>query len=139
MLHILLSILCFSSKDSLGNNFFKVMILDLKQLGCSPKRASYNHKTFAHKTFPVILSCVFTSAFKKQMEVCVLSHVQHFATPWTVAHQVPLSIGFPRQEYWSGLPFPPPGHLPAPGIKPASPALAGGFFTTEPPRKPSRS
>ena len=46
---------------------------------------------------------------------------------------------FPRQEYWSGLPFPPPGHLPDPGIKPASlvsPALAGGFFTTEPPRKP---
>ena len=73
------------------------------------------------------------------MEVCVLSHVQRFATPWTVAHQVPLSIGFHRQEYWSGLPFPPPGHLPAPGIKPASPALAGGFFTTEPPRKPSRS
>ena len=48
----------------------------------------------------------------------------------------PLSIGLPRQEYWSGLPFPSPGGLPDPGIKPESPALAGGFFTTEPPGKP---
>ena len=56
-------------------------------------------------------------------------------TPWTVAHQAPLSLGFPRQEYWSELPFPSPGDLPNPGIKPASPALAGGFFTTEPPGK----
>ena len=50
-------------------------------------------------------------------------------TAWTVAHQAPLSKGFPRQEYWSGLPFPAPGDLPDPGIKPESPALAGGFFT----------
>ena len=48
----------------------------------------------------------------------------------------PLSIGLPRQEYWSGLPFPSPGGLPDPGIKPESPALAGGFFTTKPPGKP---
>ena len=47
------------------------------------------------------------------------------ATPWTVAHQVPLSVGFPRQEYWSGLPVPSPEDLPDPGIEPASPALAG--------------
>ena len=56
-----------------------------------------------------------------------------FDTPWTVAHQAPLSVGFSRQEYWSGLPFPSPGHLPDPGIKPTSlksPALAVGFFTT---------
>ena len=59
-----------------------------------------------------------------------------FATPWTVAHQAPLSMGFPRQEYWSGLPFPPPGNLPNPGIEPVSLALAGRFFTTEPPGKP---
>ena len=59
-----------------------------------------------------------------------------FATPWTVAHQAPLLMGFPRQEYWSGLPFPSPGDLPDPGIEPASAALAGGFFTTEPPGKP---
>ena len=55
-----------------------------------------------------------------------------FATPWTAAHQAPLSILFPRQEYWSGLPFLSPGHLSDPGIEPASPALAGRFFTAEP-------
>ena len=55
------------------------------------------------------------------------------ATPGTVAHQAPLSMGFPGQEYWSSLPFPSPGDLPSPGIEPPSLALAGGFFTTEPP------
>ena len=59
-----------------------------------------------------------------------------FATPWTIAHQAPLSMGFPRQEYQSGLSFPSPGDLPKPGIKPASPALADRFFTTEPSREP---
>ena len=57
------------------------------------------------------------------------------ATPWTVACQAPLSMEFSRQEYWSGLPFPPPGDLPDPGVEPTSPALAGGFFTAEPPGK----
>ena len=60
------------------------------------------------------------------------SHVQLFVTLWTVAQQGPLSMGFSRQEYWSGLPCPPPGDLPDPGIEPASrmsPGLAGGFFT----------
>ena len=53
------------------------------------------------------------------------------------ARQAPLSMGFSGQEYWSGLPVPPAGDLPDPGIEPASPALAGKFFTTEPPGKPS--
>ena len=57
-------------------------------------------------------------------------------TPWTAAGQTPLSMGFPRQEYWSGLPFPSPRNLPDPGIKPTSPALGGRFFTTKPPEKP---
>ena len=60
-------------------------------------------------------------------------------TPWTVAHQAPLSMGFLRQEYWNGLPFPPPGDLPNSGIEPtslASPTLAGGFLPTVPPGKP---
>ena len=61
------------------------------------------------------------------------SHVWLFATPWTVAHQAPLSMGFFKQEYWSGLLFPSPGVLPNPGIKPTSAALAGGFFTIQPP------
>ena len=58
-----------------------------------------------------------------------------FATPWTVAHHAPMSMGFPRQEYWSGLPFPSPGDLPDPRIEPASPSLAGRFFITKPPEK----
>ena len=58
------------------------------------------------------------------VSVCfVLSHVPVFTTLWTVAHQAPLSVGFPRQEYWSGLPFPSPGDLPDPGIEPSSPEL----------------
>ena len=66
--------------------------------------------------------------------VNVLSHsaVSNSATPWTAAHQSPLSMGVSRQEYWSGLPFPPPGDLPDIGIKLAYPALAGGFFITSP-------
>ena len=59
-----------------------------------------------------------------------------FATPWTVAHQAPLSMGFPRQDYLSGLPFPFPGDLPDPGTESTSSALAGRFFTTEPPGSP---
>ena len=58
------------------------------------------------------------------------------ATPRTIVHQAPLSMEFPRQEYWSGLPFPSPEDLPNSRIKPESPALAGGFFTTAPPGKP---
>ena len=62
-----------------------------------------------------------------------VSRVQLIATPWTADHQDTLFMAFPRQEYWSGLPFSPPGDLPDPGIEPVSlmsPALAGGFFTT---------
>ena len=59
-----------------------------------------------------------------------------FVIPWTVAHQAPLSRGFPRQKYSSGLPFPSPGDLPDLGIKLESPALADGFFTVEPPGSP---
>ena len=71
-----------------------------------------------------------------RMCVCIHSVMSDSATPWTVACQVPLSMEFSRQEYWSRLPFPSPGDLPYPGFKPtslASPALAVGFFTTVPP------
>ena len=70
----------------------------------------------------------------------LLSRVQLCVTPRTIAHQAPLPMGFSRQEYWSGLPCPPPGDLPDPGITPVSlrsPALAGGFFTNSTPGKPS--
>ena len=63
------------------------------------------------------------------LRVCVLSHFWLIVTAWTVAHQGPLSMGFPRQKYCSGLPFPSPGDLLDPGIEPESPALAGRFFT----------
>ena len=64
--------------------------------------------------------------------VLSLSSVWLFATPWTVANQAPQSVGFPKQEYWSGLPFPSQGDLPNPGIESTSPTLEGKFFTTEP-------
>ena len=68
-----------------------------------------------------------------------LSHVLTLCDPWTIACQASLPMGFSRPEHWSGLSFPTPGHLPNLGIKPkslASPALADGLFTTEPPGKP---
>ena len=71
--------------------------------------------------------------------MCVLSHGQLFATPWTVPCQAPLSMGFSRQEYWNGFPFPTQADLPDLGIKPMSlvfPALAGSFFTAVPLGKP---
>ena len=69
-----------------------------------------------------------------------LNPVQLFVTPGTVTHQSQtLSMGFPRREYWSGLPFPSPWDLPDPGMEPMSPSLAGIFFTTEPPRKSKNS
>ena len=67
-----------------------------------------------------------------------ISHIWLFVTPWTVACQAPLSMGFSTQEYWSGLPFSSPGDLHDPEIKPTSPALTGGFFTTESPGKPMK-
>ena len=75
--------------------------------------------------------------------VCeLLSHVRLFVTPWTVAHQAPLSMESSRQEYWSGLPCPPPGDLPDPGIELMSsvfPALQAGSLPLAPPRKPQTS
>ena len=71
--------------------------------------------------------------------VQLLSHVWLFATPWTAAYQAPLSMGFFRQEYLNVLPFPSPGDFLRPGNELASPSLAGGFFTTDPPGKPGSS
>ena len=67
------------------------------------------------------------------VKVKSLSHVHLFVTPWTAACQAPLSIGFSRQEYWGGLPFPSPGDLPDPGIKPGSPVLQADSLPSEPP------
>ena len=70
-----------------------------------------------------------------KVKVKSLSRVRLFATPWTTAHQAPPSMGFSRQEYWSGLPFPSPGDLPDPGIELRFPALQADALTSEPPGK----
>ena len=73
---------------------------------------------------------------KVKVKVKSLSHVQLFGTPWTVAYQAPLSMGFSRQECWSGLPFPSPGDLSNPGIEPTSPSLQADALASEAPGKP---
>ena len=75
---------------------------------------------------------------KVKVKVKSLSRVRLFATPWTVARQAPLSMGFSRQEYWSGLPFPSPEDLPNPEIESRSPALQADVLSSEPPGKPPR-
>ena len=79
-------------------------------------------------------SCSWSRGLK--VKVKSLSRVQLFVTPWTIAYQAPPSMGFSRQEYWSGLPFPSPGDLPNPGIEPGSPAFQADTLTSEPPGKP---
>ena len=82
--------------------------------------------------FQVCLSLWIFHKQRIQFSCSVVSVTSDSVTPWTVAHQAPLSMGFSRQEYWSGLPCPPPGDLPDSGIEPRSlmsPALAGGFLT----------
>ena len=72
-----------------------------------------------------------------KVKVKSLTSVRLFATPWTVAYQAPLSVEFSRQEYWSGLPFPPSRDLPDPGTEPKSPALQADTSPSEPPGKPT--
>ena len=81
-----------------------------------------------------IVHCIWFLLY--YIEVKSLSRVPLCATPWTVAYQAPLSMKFSRQEYWSGLPFPSPGDLPNPGIKPGSPALQADTLPSKPPGKP---
>ena len=108
-------------------------ILCLKLISISALRLCF--MKICHK---VIMFLLLTSSLMLllSMRVCILNHfrrIQLFVTLWTVVLRALLSMGFSRQEYWSGLPCLPPGDLPCPGIKPASPtspALADGFFTT---------
>ena len=72
----------------------------------------------------------------KWKQVKSLSRVQFFVTPWTIAHQAHSSMEFSRQEYWTGLPFPSPGDLPDPGIRPGSPTLRADALPSEPPGNP---
>ena len=82
-----------------------------------------------------VLKEILLGLGKQRVKVKLLSCVQLFATPWTVAYQAPLSMGFSRQECWSGLPFPSPGDLPNPGIEPGSPTLQADALPSEPPGK----
>ena len=76
---------------------------------------------------------IFSHLYSVSQSVQPLSRVQLFATPRTVAYQAPPSMGFSKQECWSGLPFPSPGDLPDPGIEPRSPALQADALPSEPP------
>ena len=103
--------------------------LEEAQAGIKIARRNNNNLRYADDT-------TLMAEKEKKVKVKSLSRVQLFATPWIVAHQAPLSMGFSRQEYWSGLPFPSPGDLPDPGIEPRSPALEADTLTSEPPGKP---
>ena len=105
---------------------------------CALVPASYPHAPFLEMTLFTLPSVLAESlnAYKVKVKVKSLSRVQFFATLWTVADQASQSMGFSRQEYWSGLPFPFPGDLPNPGIEPRSPALQADALTSEPPEKP---
>ena len=108
---------------------------DWKSPGSWPQGSTHPKPSESNK-WPSLVSYCSYYLLTIFIAKCILSRVWPFAAPWTEVHQAPLSMVFPREEYWSGLPFPPPGDLPKPGIKPTSPALAGRFFTTEPPGKP---
>ena len=92
------------------------------------------YKTYGDKLDPIISACKGEPTLSFSCAVLSrFSRIRLFATPWIVAHQAPLSMGFSRQGYWSGLPCPPPGDLPDQGIEPGalkSPALTGEFFPT---------
>ena len=92
-------------------------------------------------TLPRAKDLCFSVLLLMTVHACAqsLSGVGLFATPWTVAHQAPLSMGFSRQEYWSGLPCPSPGNLPDPGIEPRSPELQADSLLSEPPGKTIQS
>ena len=99
-------------------------------LGCSVSVKSY--AVYRSR----IIKIVQSTKHLLVVVVKLLSCVRLFATPWTVAYQAPPFMGFSRQEYWSGLPFPSPGDLPDPGIKPRSPTSQADALTSEPPGKP---
>ena len=102
------------------------------------KEDRIQHMCTMHTLRPGSHPCKCTKS-KSLLSAQLLRHVRFFVTLWTVACQAPLSMGFSRQESWTGLPFLPPGYLPDPGIEPESPALVDGFFTTAPSGRPKNS
>ena len=106
----------------------------------SVSRSVVSNSLWSHGLQPTRLLCPWNFPGKnigKKVKVKSLSRVWLFVTPWTVAYQAPPSMGFSRQEYWSGLPFPSPGDLPDSGIEPRSPPSQADTLTSEPPGKTS--
>ena len=104
--------------------------LDEAQVGIKTAGRNINHLRYAEDT--TFMAEIEEELNSLLMKVKLLSCVQLFATPWTVAYQAPPSVGFSRQEYWSGFPFPSSGDLPDPGIEPRSPALQADALPSEP-------
>ena len=133
------------SNEYSGLIFFRMDWLDLLAVQETLKSLLQHHSSKAsilqHSAFFIVqLSHPYMTTgktMKESTKVKLLSRVQLFATPWTVAHQAPLSVGFSRQEYWSRLPCPSPGDLPNPGIEPRSPTLQVDSLSSEPPGKPT--
>ena len=147
----------FSNLLQMPNDHRMAYVEFFGYFSCSCKRISFNDRSqlvvvnfqrlatallifkalvsFAKLLEPPVHCMFISSSWTKCAEVKSLSHVQLFATPWTAASQAPLSMGFSRQQYWSGLPFPSPGDLPDSGIEPRSPALQAGALPSKPPRK----
>ena len=117
-------------KPSLISKYTTIIII-IKMVWYENKR--YTHRPMGQNWEP--RNKHIQRELKVKVKVKSLSHVRLFATPWTVAYQAPPSMGFSRQEYWSGLSFPSPRDLPDPGIKPGSPEFQANALTSEPPGK----
>ena len=114
-----------------------ILVIGIFQIICLFHLSSLLACLFIILSFYSVNICRVGSDISSFTSMCVcaqlLSHVQLFAVPWTIAHQAPVSMEVSRQVYWSGLPLPIPGHLPDPGIESvslASPAFTGKFFIT---------
>ena len=125
-----MSHLCWNFNKSLA-------ILHTPNLDCiiyhKTVKISQKSLIFKKLAFPILELSILKSPYKVESLNCV----RLFETPWTVAYRAPPSMGFSRQDYWSGLPFPSPGDLPNPGIEPGSPSLQADALPSEPPGNPT--
>ena len=122
--------LCLMPRDCTVGELHQGIKIRMKSRLCCPHQAA-RHSLELHPPCAVF----FAQRFHQLPMVLVSLHsrVWLFATPWTSAHQAAVSMDFSRQEHWSGLPFPTPGHLPNPGIEPGSPTLQADSLPSEPP------
>ena len=125
------------SNEYSGLTSFRTDWFDLLEVQGTFKSLLQHHSSKASILQHSAFFIVQLSYLHMKVKVKSLSRIRLFATPWTLAYQAPPSMGFSRQEYWSGLPFPSPGDLPDPGIEPGSPAFQADTLTSEPPGKSS--